>query len=312
MTGRDMFGNKISEEQRKASLQQALGIAGAGALSTKVAGKTAKAGANAVANGAKKLSEMRNVLSKQATQRIMPPLQSAQKAYRFSSNYVKKKISQAGDIKLAPKKVRVVEEPMTGTRMPVVDEWITGKDVGRMFSVRAEGSTGVRIVDGVPRLPEVEVTFKKNPKHDTQEFARQLRDQEKGMNELTVDEYAKNRKRYLDEGRASEGNVAQQTAREEALSDKIMELMSQGKPFDTAESEARDWMSTQAALHNPDQIAGGNPLNIGGMGDFGINSSIRRQWGYRIKKVDTEIQKMIKTIPEERRKEIYLNVKLRH
>ncbi len=30
MTGRDMFGNKISEEQRKASLLQALGIAGAG------------------------------------------------------------------------------------------------------------------------------------------------------------------------------------------------------------------------------------------------------------------------------------------
>lgn len=140
MTGRDMFGNKISEEQRKASLLQALGIAGAGALSTKVAGKTAKAGANVVANGAKKLSDMRNVLSKQATQRIMPPLQSAQKAYRSSSNYVKKKISQAGDIKLAPKKVRVVEEPLTGTRMPVADEWITGKDVGRMFSVRSGNS----------------------------------------------------------------------------------------------------------------------------------------------------------------------------
>ncbi|MFS2170555.1 ribonuclease YeeF family protein [Priestia megaterium] len=144
MTGRDMFGNKISEEQRKASLLQALGIAGAGALSTKVAGKTAKAGANAVANGAKKLSDMRNVLSKQATQRIMPPLPSAQKAYRSSSNYVKKKISQAGDIKLAPKKVRVVEEPITGTRMPVVDEWITGKDVGRMFSVRS-GETAQRV-----------------------------------------------------------------------------------------------------------------------------------------------------------------------
>ena len=144
MTGRDMFGNKISEEQRKASLLQALGIAGAGALSTKVAGKTAKAGANAVANGAKKLSDMRNVLSKQATQRVMPPLQSAQKAYRSSSNYIKKKISQAGDIKLAPKKVRVVEEPLTGTRMPVVDEWITGKDVRRMFSVSGEGSTNLQ------------------------------------------------------------------------------------------------------------------------------------------------------------------------
>ena len=142
MTGRDMFGNKISEEQRKASLLQALGIAGAGALSTKLAGKTAKAGATAVANGTKKLREMRNVLSKQATQRIMPPLQSAQKVYRSSADYMKKKISQAKDIKLAPKKVRVVEEPMTRMRMPVVGEWITGKDVGRMFSVRnADNST---------------------------------------------------------------------------------------------------------------------------------------------------------------------------
>ncbi|KQU11728.1 hypothetical protein ASG61_14570 [Bacillus sp. Leaf75] len=44
MTGRDMFGNKISEEQRKASLLQALGIAGAGALSTKVAGKSGENG----------------------------------------------------------------------------------------------------------------------------------------------------------------------------------------------------------------------------------------------------------------------------
>ncbi|WP_319637810.1 YwqJ-related putative deaminase [Priestia aryabhattai] len=100
-----------------------------------------------MANGAKKLSDMRNVLSKQATQRMMPPLQSAQKAYRSSSNYIKKKISQAGDIKLAPKKVRVVEEPITGTRMPVVDEWITGKDVGRMFSVSGEGSTNLQHFD---------------------------------------------------------------------------------------------------------------------------------------------------------------------
>ncbi|MCR8929854.1 T7SS effector LXG polymorphic toxin [Priestia megaterium] len=81
MTGRDMFGNKISEEQRKASLLQALGIAGAGALSTKVAGKTAKAGANAVANGAKKLSDMRNSLRTEViTNRARSAYQSVQKS----------------------------------------------------------------------------------------------------------------------------------------------------------------------------------------------------------------------------------------
>ncbi|WP_319017853.1 T7SS effector LXG polymorphic toxin [Priestia megaterium] len=59
MTGRDMFGNKISEEQRKASLLQALGIAGAGALSTKVAGKM---GQSLATKGTEKLNNMRNTL----------------------------------------------------------------------------------------------------------------------------------------------------------------------------------------------------------------------------------------------------------
>nr|WP_255256285.1 MULTISPECIES: polymorphic toxin type 15 domain-containing protein [Bacillus cereus group] len=35
------------------------------------------------------------------------------------------------------------------------------------------------------------MNFNRNVKHDSEEFARQLKDQEKGMNELTVDEYLK-------------------------------------------------------------------------------------------------------------------------
>ncbi|WP_459734615.1 polymorphic toxin type 15 domain-containing protein [Peribacillus sp. N1] len=31
--------------------------------------------------------------------------------------------------------------------------------------------------------------FKQNPKHNAEEFARQLKDQEKGLNDLTIDEY---------------------------------------------------------------------------------------------------------------------------
>ena len=58
------------------------------------------------------------------------------------------------------------------------------------------------------------------------------------MNELTVHEYRENRNRFIDKGRAIEGNVAQQTAREEALSDKITEFMDKGKSFDEAEEEA--------------------------------------------------------------------------
>ncbi|OPZ92569.1 MAG: hypothetical protein BWY74_01517 [Firmicutes bacterium ADurb.Bin419] len=58
--------------------------------------------------------------------------------------------------------------------------------------------------DDIPRISEIEVHFNRNPNHDADEFERQLKAQEKGMNSLTVDEFIKNRDRYLKEGRAVE------------------------------------------------------------------------------------------------------------
>ncbi|MBC1673480.1 hypothetical protein HB950_14280, partial [Listeria welshimeri] len=154
------------------------------------------------------------------------------------------------------------------------------------------------------------VNFNRNLKHDPEEFARQLKDQEKGMNELTVAEYLKNRERYIAEGRALEGNVAQQTAREEAYVQKVNELQKNGLSLSQAKKEAREWLDTQAALHNPDQIAGGKADIIGGMGDKGINSSIGSQWRYRIDIVDEQIRGMAKNMTPEQLKNTYLNVKL--
>jgi len=126
----------------------------------------------------------------------------------------------------------------------------------------------VRNLDNVPRIDEIEVNCNYKTKFDSEEFARQLKDQEKGMNALTVYEYQQNRKRFIDEGRAIEGDAAQQAA---------------------------SWLKTQVALHNPDQIAGGNPLHIGGLGDKRINSSLGSQWRYRIDIVDEQI-KELKTV----------------
>ena len=175
-----------------------------------------------------------------------------------------------------------------------------------------KGSGNVKHLDDVPRIKEVEVNFKRNDKHESEEFARQLKDQEKGMNELTVDEYLKNRERYIEQGRAIEGNAAQQATREKALNKKIEELFESGMSWEEAEIKANSWLKTQAALHNPDQIAGGNPLNIGGMGDKRINSSIGSQWRYRIDIVDEQIGELAKVMTPEQRKNIYLNVKLTH
>lgn len=166
--------------------------------------------------------------------------------------------------------------------------------------------------DDINKIPEIEVEFNRNPKHDATEFARQLENQQKGMNELTVQEYLDNRTRYLAEGRAIEGNAAQQAAREKVLSNKIEELFGQGMSWESAEKEATSWMDSQAALHNPDQIAGGNASIIGGMGDKGINSSLGAQWKYRIDTVDEQIREMAKNMTPEQLKNTYLNVKLTH
>ncbi|OEG15352.1 hypothetical protein BCR23_09870 [Enterococcus quebecensis] len=156
----------------------------------------------------------------------------------------------------------------------------------------------------------MEVSFKKNAKHDAEEFARQLKNQEKGMNELTVEEYLANRERYLAEGRALEGNIAQQAAREQAYTKKLNELQKSGKTLSQAKSEAKQWLDKQAALHNPDQIAGGKANIIGGMGDKGINSSLGSQWRYRIEAVDEQIRAMAKNMTPEQLKNTHLNVKL--
>ncbi|XQY92515.1 polymorphic toxin type 15 domain-containing protein [Metabacillus sp. HB246100] len=173
-----------------------------------------------------------------------------------------------------------------------------------------KGTGKVKHLDDVPRIKEIEVNFKRNVKHDSEEFARQLKDQEKGMNELTVDEYLKNRDRYIAEGRAIEGNAVQKMARQEALKDKIAELRKQGLSRADATKQASEWLETKAALHNPDQIAGGRADTIGGMGDKRVNSSIGSQWKYRIDIVDEQIREIAKNMSPEQLKNTYLNVKL--
>lgn len=132
------------------------------------------------------------------------------------------------------------------------------------------------------------------------------------MNKLTVDEYLKNRERYIAEGRAIEGNMAQQAARKEAQAEKIAELRKSGFSYSEAKKQAEEWITSQAALHNPDQIAGGNPLDIGGMGDKAINSSIGSQWRYRIDTVHEQIEALTDKMTEAEKKSTYLNVKLKY
>ncbi|PEM46002.1 hypothetical protein CN618_25530 [Bacillus wiedmannii] len=93
--------------------------------------------------------------------------------------------------------------------------------ISNLESGGVKGTGEVKHLDDIPRIKEIEVKFNYKTKFDSEEFARQLKDQEKGMNELNIYEYQQNRKRFNGEGRAIGGNVAQQAAGERALRDKL-------------------------------------------------------------------------------------------
>ncbi len=173
------------------------------------------------------------------------------------------------------------------------------------------GNVGVdKVADDIPRISEIVVQFKKNSKHDEEQFERQLEAQEKGLNSLTVNEFIENRDRYLKEGRSAKGNAAQQAAREKAMLDKINELREKGLSRDEAKKQASEWIKGQAALHNPDQIAGGNPLDVTETGDRGINSSLGTQWKSNIGEMDSQIRGAAEKMTESERKATRLNIKL--
>ena len=157
---------------------------------------------------------------------------------------------------------------------------------------------------------EIDVEFKCGPNCNKEEFERQLHNQQEGMKKLSIAQFQENRARYRANGSASEGNEAQKNARDKAREDKINELRAQGMSRKEAIQEADKWMKTQAALHDPDQIAGGNPKNVTGMGARNVNSSIGSQWKTRIPTVDIKVEEFASKLTADEQKSTYLNMNL--
>lgn len=154
--------------------------------------------------------------------------------------------------------------------------------------------------------------FSRNPNHDAVEFQRQLEGQQDGLNNLTIDEFLRNRDSYLENGRSSEGSRAQERFREQALQDRIDANIERGLSPTEARAEAESWMGDQAALHDPDQIAGGHGDNVTGMGDRRVNSSLGSQWKTRIGAIDRQVREAAEGMTQEQRENTYLNIELPH
>lgn len=165
--------------------------------------------------------------------------------------------------------------------------------------------------------PPIEIKFKCPEGMDKKEFSRQLKAQERGLNSQTIAQNMDNRaafeQRKADTGNGrdvSEGKKAQEIAREKALHSRIETNQKKGMSYSEAKKEAEGWIKTQAALHNPDQIAGGDPTKVSRMGDANVNSSIGSQWRTRVGQLSEELEDYAKDKSREQLENTKMNVKL--
>lgn len=127
--------------------------------------------------------------------------------------------------------------------------------------------------------------WKNDPKGLEKEFERQLKGQEKGLNEMTADEFLTNLDAFDPKKSRSLSKSAQEQTRTKAFNDirakKLQELKDKGLSTREADQQskahAESVMKTMAALHNPDMSAGGG-IQTTDIGDKGVNSSIGSQW----------------------------------
>ena len=127
--------------------------------------------------------------------------------------------------------------------------------------------------------------WKNDPKGLETEFERQLKGQEKGLNDMTADEFLTNLDAFDPKKSRSLSKNAQQETRTKAFNDirakKLQELKDQGVSAREADKQskahAESVMNTMAALHNPDMSAGGG-IQTTDIGDKSVNSSLGSQW----------------------------------
>jgi len=162
-------------------------------------------------------------------------------------------------------------------------------------------------------VPVVTVDFKINPEHISfkSEFEKQLKDQESGLNSLKLNDWEANVRRYAKEGRSEEGSKKQREFRETERENRINKaIKNEGLSRKQAEKKVDKEMKGLAALHDPDQIAGGEPTEIKRLGNRRVNFSIGAQWKTKAPKMIKEIRSRVKDIAKKIRSKLYLNVKL--
>ncbi|MEZ4778648.1 MAG: DUF4157 domain-containing protein [Flavobacteriaceae bacterium] len=168
------------------------------------------------------------------------------------------------------------------------------------------------------QLNPMPVDFGSPPKtHDRAEYFSQLKGQEAGINAMDVDTWLTNRDTYSKSGRQASGDAAQAQYRAAVVNTIIVIKMSEDPTMtrSAAQTWAKDYMDTQAALHDPDQIAGGDPLgiakgkhdSIAGLGSRRINSSIGARWKSRAGALEGLVKSQTGSMSTKKKKKTKMN-----
>jgi hypothetical protein len=143
------------------------------------------------------------------------------------------------------------------------------------------------------------------PRSKLNEFDRQLAGQQKGLNDLTVDEYLRGRDAFVQKQIKRSSKVAGDARaefEEKLFGDISAELQSQGMLPEKADVEAAKRaaakMQTLNALHNPDLVTGGKDV-IADFGDASVNKSIGAHWNKKNRL--NELDKAARALPEDAR-----------
>jgi len=106
---------------------------------------------------------------------------------------------------------------------------------------------------------------------------------------MTVKEYLDGRNAYATASRGSVGAAAREAYASQLKQQYVTQLKSSGLSIADASAQATSRvaseMSTLAALHSPDMIAGGANV-ISGMGDTRVNSAIGAGWTSKLSGLD--------------------------
>ncbi|WP_425628479.1 polymorphic toxin type 15 domain-containing protein [Vibrio neptunius] len=161
--------------------------------------------------------------------------------------------------------------------------------------------------------PDIKKSFKGRERELESHFARQLKHQEAGLNDLTVGEYIENRNRYEKMRRAKTG-MAQDESRNQFSEKLNMSLLANYKlkltPREAkkaAKKRTYEIMDNLAALHDPDMIAGGKD-KVNRMGNKQVNASIGAQWRHksRLTQMDEQAQRALERLGPEAKMNVSL------